>query len=745
MERFAAFELEGYSGFVTQSSARPKDLGAALRHLVDPASATATVHWGRNYLYRAEMAGAEGPVAVVVKQFRNAGLRRRLERRFRGSKATRSWQMAWAYVDAGIPTAEPLLLIESLEPEGPSFFVTRLLEDRIEARFLLRARNAGRNREEFPEIDFEQFLGALAQLIRRQHESGLFHRDLSIGNVLLPKKGAISQPDQLALIDLNRARRRERVGAWARVRDLCRLTLERRGDRRALLAAYWDQQPRAWHSCLYALAFHLFRFKLGFKKVVRAPFGWLKHWILPRTVHAHIPAAPAQASARDKIVWDHLSDQPHQHAGRLEKLKVRLADLPSNARYFAGALAAAPRIRRRYLELQRNLYGAPRPFTGIGLGLRPFPDDPEGLLAALDDLGVRSILLRLHPWQERHDDELALAAELSRRGYDLAFALPQNRDLVREPLLWRRRLEEIAGLFSPFGRTFQVGQAVNRSKWGIWRYSEYRRLLEEAVAVLRPIEGVEIIGPAVIDFELHATAALVNDRAAPRLDALSSLLYVDRRGAPENRQLGFDSVDKVLLAQAIADTARGCGGRSWITEVNWPLQEGPHAPAGRAVAVDEERQADYLARFYVLALTSGAERVYWWQLVARGYGLITPRQVTPSHLASGENEAPTLLQRRPAFSTLRTLVACLGDAVLVARRATPPGAWLFEFRRSDGTWLAGWSLGEPVRIELSSAPLEVVLRDGERVQNMSSKEIVLGPSMRYFRICTPNLDSHVKN
>jgi hypothetical protein len=91
-----------------------------------------------------------------------------------------------------------------------------------------------------------------------------------------------------------------------------------------------------------------------------------------------------------------------------------------------------------------------------------------------------------------------------------------------------------------------------------------------------------------------------NSRCCPgfHFDAVSALLYVDRCGPPEGRQAGFDTLDKVRLLRAIADTGvNGGRGRCWITEMNWPLWEGPHSPAGRAVAIDEEIQADHLARY----------------------------------------------------------------------------------------------------------------------------------------------------
>ena len=267
-------------------------------------------------------------------------------------------------------------------------------------------------------------------------------------------------------------------------------------------------------------------------------------------------------------------------------------------------------------------------------------EEGAALIGALEATGVNRVLVRLHPWESDYSAELELVHELHRRGYELAFAVPQVRELVRDLDRWSAAVEEIAETFTPFGRQFQIGQAINRSKWGVWTYREYLELAARACAILRRYDSVEIMGPAVIDFEFQATAAVLNMRAeGVHFDIVSSLLYVDRRGQPENEQVGFDSPEKAALLKAIASTSRLSGDRCWVTEVNWPLWEGPHSPAGRHVSVDEETQASYLSRYYLLMLASGMiERVYWWRLIARGYGLVEPGtngelRLRPSHRA----------------------------------------------------------------------------------------------------------------
>ncbi|MEM6455261.1 MAG: lipopolysaccharide kinase InaA family protein, partial [Acidobacteriota bacterium] len=361
---------------------RPADLVAVVRRLTQPDGADETVHWGRNYLFRTGFDTADGRrLSVVVKQFRNQGPRARLDRlRGRGCKATRSWRIACALDRAGVPTARPVMLVRSARRDGPSFFVSRDLGAVTELRAFTRAFNAGTIAGDFPHLDADALLAALGRAARRMHDAGIFHRDLSIGNVLLI--GDLGQPDRprrpraedLAIIDLNRARLAPRIGRWRRGRDLGRLGLMRRRDRLALLRAYWADDFRLHHRLVDLLCHRGFHGKIALKRIVRgalrgvglAALGrTVRSWLLPRRAHAHIPPATAGAGLRDRSVWDALSDQPHQHAGRWQKTAVRLADAPGHLRHTARALRTAPRVWRRYVRLRRNLRrGAPVPWRG---------------------------------------------------------------------------------------------------------------------------------------------------------------------------------------------------------------------------------------------------------------------------------------------------------------------------------------------------------------------------------------------
>ncbi len=733
------FAWPGFRGEAAELLAG-EDLPAVARRLLDPAAATATLHWGRNYIYRASLVIASGEAAVAVKQFRERGLRARLLRARGRSKAAKSFRMAEAFTAAGLSTPEPLFFAEAVSGQPTAIFVTRFLADRLELRYLLRARNAGTDSETFPRVSATAAIAAVARYARRMHDAGFFHRDFSIGNLLLAAGPTADAVADIAVLDLNRCRLQRAVGATDRMRDLCRLPLERAADRELLLTSYFapDCVPETARRS-YELARRSFLAKIRWKSALRGGLARIRSWLVPRGTHAHIPPPPEAAEIRDRAVWDRLSDQPHQHAGRLARARIRLADLPKHLRAAAALAGALPRIRRRYRELaaERRAGLAPFPWPEPGIAMRPWPENPAALLAAFDRLGARRATIRLHPWQESHEAEWELARALAARGVELAFTLPQNRELVRDPARWEAAVTELARRFRPLGKRFQVGQAINRSKWGIWNYDEYLALAARAAGILRAGpegRGVELFGPAVIDFEAHVTAAVVNLRSPAGLpeltfDGLASLLYVDRRGAPENEQLGFDTPGKVQVLAAIAGTARRVrAARQWIPEVNWPLREGPHSPAGKSVAVDEEAQADFLVRFYLLAGGSGwVERIDWWQLVAKGYGLCDP-------------QPDGTLRERPAFRALATLIRELAGATChgaLAASALPSGARALRFTRGAGDSrdaeeiVVAWSTAGALDWMPPFVPQRIVDRDGHELPSAPGTHRLL-PAARYF-------------
>ena len=335
------------------------------------------------------------------------------------------------------------------------------------------------------------------------------------------------------------------------------------------------------------------------------------------------------------------------------------------------------------------------------MALDPNPDTwPLQLdhLALLQGPRRLPILLRLchHLGPDSWRWTLDQAAALSRNGHSVALALVQDRRAVLDPRGWDLMLALAFERAAPFADFFEIGHAVNRSKWGVWDFRDYLRLLEPVRSALALRPNLKIVAPACIDFEPHALAGLLRILPADLpFHALSDHLYVDRRGAPENAQGPFDLVGKCALLRAFARSRPFADDRLLVTETNWPLAgTGPWSPVTSPYetlgprrndpSVSEDAYAAFMSRYLLLAIASGhVSRVYWWRLAARGFGLV-------------DDSDPAAWRPRPAFHALRLLLHSLDGASFARKLDAPPGEFALEFSRpASPPVVARWSLSSP--------------------------------------------------
>jgi hypothetical protein len=399
-----------------------------------------------------------------------------------------------------------------------------------------------------------------------------------------------------------------------------------------------------------------------------------------------------------KFEWNPLADQPHNVAPRSERMRHHFRRWRT---YFALAgsnLVHGPSAFLRYRRFRRIMYKEPvaiRPDM-FAVSVSPADGREDEILDLLQETGVRRTLFRAASWErERLAAKEDFARRLRARGFEIVTALLQRREDVFRLEAWSSFLDEAFIRLGPHVSGFEIGHAWNRTKWGVWDQAEYIGLAREAVR-LRSRRGVRLIGPAVIDFEFHLYPPVLR---AVDFDVASSLLYVDRVGAPENEQSGWNAEMKFAAFKALAESGAGRALECWITEVNWPLEgTGRYSPASGKPNVSEEEQADYLVRYYILSLASGLiGRVYWWQLVAPGYGLVDSR------------ESPW--RRRPSFFAFKTMVRHLTGSVFI-KREQQQGGNVFRFRKDGREFAVAWTNGVSFDLDFSPAPTRIIDRDG---------------------------------
>lgn len=331
---------------------------------------------------------------------------------------------------------------------------------------------------------------------------------------------------------------------------------------------------------------------------------------------------------KEPFIWDNYSDQPYQLKDKNFKNMMRKREFFSIIKTFLTALAILPFsilmmpfVRRKTIDTNN--------FFAMSVNLDKEPSlTPE----LLNELGVEHILVRCKLWEMDKLEELnsfILSCEVP-GGYkakEVTVNILQDREHIEDKKLLEDDLRRIFSLLHV--KRFQIGSTINRAKWGFFSVDEYNRFYKVAYNLKqKEFKHIELIGSGVIDFEYHFSAHTLFNLAPYKYDGVASLLYVDRRGAPENMQIGFNLLDKIALLSTMIWLSPKSKNRLYITETNWPISgTAPYAPTSEHECVDEESYANFLVRYYLLAFASQqVDAVCWHQLIAVGYGLIDNRE-----------------------------------------------------------------------------------------------------------------------
>ena len=350
-----------------------------------------------------------------------------------------------------------------------------------------------------------------------------------------------------------------------------------------------------------------------------------------------------------------------------------------------------------YAQQMAEAFKHPVSMAGrVGMCLEPADLEFDRQFAVLAELGrPMPVLIRIGHHQGKNQWDQSLECLERLRAAVILYQSQSSRieerfwTLSHGPSSWSISFPRLEGRVE----LVEVGHVVNRVKWGIHNLSEYQALMRPLISLREHYPGIQLGGPACIDFEMHHTvAALDHLPKGLRFDALSHHLYVDRRGAPENRQGRFGSVEKAALLKAAAIHAKQCDAPVIISEVNWPLvNTGVWSPVaasyllkgakGSKVHVTEAQYGHYMIRYLALVLCSGfVERIFWWRLVSHGFGLVDERD-------------PEGWKKRIGFRMLQTFLKELGNARFIEQLTLPSDVYALRFQRERDQVILLWCNG----------------------------------------------------
>jgi hypothetical protein len=377
------------------------------------------------------------------------------------------------------------------------------------------------------------------------------------------------------------------------------------------------------------------------------------------------------------FVYDHYSDQPHVIKDKAYKRAMRKKHLGSLVKTFVITLLLLPWLIIRSFLPQRQQHNTQTLF-GLGVNLDKFPEQTPALVK---ELGVRELLIRI-PIDDTKNIVNYTDFITSMSNVIVTVNLIQTREMVEEHETLAQNIHTIFQALSPYVKRYQVANAINRAKWGFFSVEEYLNFFMVVQRVRdHHFRDLKLIGSSVIDFEYHYTLHTLFNGFNLRYDGVASLLYVDRRGAPENKQMIFDLLGKINLLRSIVNLSPKTNNDIFITETNWPITgTTPYAPTSETECVDVQSYANYMVRYYLITLISGqVTTVYWHQLISAGYGLIDQRGET--------------LKKYPAFGAFKFMVKMVQDQHLL------------DYSVGDGYYFLGfetfeihWSLIEEKRV-----------------------------------------------
>jgi hypothetical protein len=374
------------------------------------------------------------------------------------------------------------------------------------------------------------------------------------------------------------------------------------------------------------------------------------------------------------FAWDTYSDQPAIIRDKALKRQMRRSALPSLIKTFLIALAILPiAFVVHYLLPRKKITG--KEFFGMGVNLDKEPNTTPYLL---EELGIKKILIRIPLWEmERLDAYIAFIQTFKDK--HITVALLQDREHITSATMTKDHLSQIFNSLNGICDTYIVGSTINRAKWGFFSVNEYLNFYAVAYQLKQEhFPHLKLIGSNVIDFELHYTAHTLFHLQKLHFDALGSLLYVDRRGAPENTQIGFNLLSKINLIDALIRLSPKTSNELIITETNWPIKDtAPYAPTSEHECVSEEDYANFMVRYHLLAFASQkVSCVYWHQLIAPGYGLIDNREG---------------IRKRTAFEAYKIMLSHLNDAKFI-RYSQKGNEYLLICSTPRGDLHITWSL-----------------------------------------------------
>ena len=370
------------------------------------------------------------------------------------------------------------------------------------------------------------------------------------------------------------------------------------------------------------------------------------------------------------------------------------------------------------------------PFFGVQSHFGQFRPQPDELLDLIKAAGVGWIRDEVY-WSEVEKDRSvfkfppaydAYLRAARARGLQVLLILDFSNPIYTgsdkrapaadaERQAFARYCREMVARYKPMGvRHYEIWNEPNASTF--WRpqpsAEDYARLLEAAYRACKETDPeATIVGCSTSGVDLDFIGRVMRAGGARFLDAVSFHPYC-QPNPPERRLL----TDIAKVQKLVPDKPL------WITEFGYHCDSGPSG-------VDDEMQANYLVRAFLLARSAPAVKLFCW------YDFQNDGD-DPGEAEFNFGLVRTDRTPKPAYLACKTMTSLVGD--LPRPELQIEGAtYVLRFGGGRAPLIAVWRSGgaESVLIPYPKGPCRIVERDGEtRAAGVGGSAVTITASER---------------
>lgn len=347
-------------------------------------------------------------------------------------------------------------------------------------------------------------------------------------------------------------------------------------------------------------------------------------------------------------------------------------------------------------HLPQTHHKVPEDFIGVGVTTSADPEVDSSVLDYLADLQLKNVRIDF-----TYGDEAGpvgrLLSRLLQTNLQVLLHLVQpfiEAQQMKTPAAQQRWHAFVTFVVEHYGEqvaAIEVGSTSNRRRWAGYDTESFFATWRIAHDIIK-FRNIRLAGPNISDFEpLHNIAVLARLKREFRLpDIHTNNLFCERVTEPErfdHRIFGTQlatllKVNLVKKARLLKKITSDFGVSEFISPAAfWTL------PRIRRILVQgEQKQADYLSRYFVLLAASGAlNQVYWGPLICHREGLVDdgfelyPQLERITHYQSVLGQKMDF-RLRPAFQALRAFNQLIPGSLYEGALATTEAVEVHAFR-----------------------------------------------------------------